>query len=409
MRLELVVTGAELIDGRRADSHTQRLAARLRTLDLTVARATIVGDGQTEIAAALRDALARAELVICTGGLGPTTDDRTREAAAEVFGRPLIEDEAELRHLRELFAQFGREMTDNNRQQAMFPQGAEVLPNPMGTAPGFLIADGEQLAFFTPGPPRELEVMIEREILPRLARLPHTAAVRAVTYRTFGEGESWLDKRLREVDWEGVDVAYTATMPEILLTLTATAAAPAEAESRLLAARAKLEALIGPSIISDDGRTLEEVVGALLTESGRTLAIAESCTGGMIAARCTDVPGSSAWFLEGAVVYDNAAKTRRLGLPEALLAEHGAVSEPVAVAMAEGMRRTAGVDFALAVTGIAGPTGGTPDKPVGTVYLALAAAEGTQVWLNKFPGDRRRVRQLTAENALNRLRRRLLS
>lgn len=409
MRVELVLTGAELIDGRRADSHTQRLAARLRSLGLTVARATVVGDGQEEIAQALRDALGRAPLVICTGGLGPTTDDRTREAAAEVFGRPLLEDEAVVQQMREMFARFGWKMTDNNRRQALFPQDAEVLSNPMGTAPGFLVTDGERRAFFAPGPPRELEVMVEKEILPRLARLPQTEAVRAATYRTFGFGESSLDMRFREVDWEGVDVAYTATMPEILLTLTATAPEPAEAEHRLAGARAKLESIVGQSIISDDGRTLEAVVGDLLLQRGQTLAIAESCTGGMIASRCTEVPGSSGWFLEGAVVYSNGAKTRRLGVPEPLLAAHGAVSEPTAIAMAEGMRRTSGADFALAVTGIAGPTGGTPEKPVGTVHMALAGPDGTQAWLIKFPGDRRRIRLMAAENALDRLRRKLSS
>lgn len=408
MRLELILTGTELLDGRRADTHGQRLATLLRPIDLSIDRTTIVGDGQAEISDALRGALDRADLIICTGGLGPTVDDRTREAAAEVFGLPLIEDEPTLAHLRELFANFGRAMSDNNRRQAAFPEGATILLNPIGTAAGFAIEAAGKIAIFAPGPPHELEMMAREQVVPFLtAHLPPGDTIASVSLRTFGFTESGLDKRLRAVDLGEVELAFTATMPEIILTLTARHHDAEVARARLAAARSAVEGVVGDSVISDDGSELEAVVARLLAQRGQTFATAESCTGGMIAARCTGVSGSSTWFLQGAVTYSNEAKTQRLGVSAELIQSHGAVSREVAEAMAQGMRATSGADWAIGVTGIAGPTGGTIEKPVGTVHMALASTAGVEHWHDRFPGDRWRVRLLATENALDRLRRAL--
>jgi competence/damage-inducible protein CinA-like protein len=408
MRLELILTGAELLDGRRADTHAQRLGSALRSLGLSISRATVVGDGEEEIAAALRAAMERADVVICTGGLGPTIDDRTRDAAAEVFGLPLVEDPETLNWILELFATFRREMPPNNARQALFPQGATILPNPIGTARGFSVDRDDRLIIFTPGPPRELAMMIEQEILPLLdKRLPDRDALATVSLRTFGYGEGGLDKALRGVEFGEVDLAFTATTPEVILTLTVNDAVAEAAEAKLNSAKRAIENVVGDAIISDDGRTLEEVVFGLLQAAKMTIATAESCTGGMIAARLTSVPGVSDYFLQGAVTYSNEAKVQRLGVAAELIDQHGAVSAEVARAMAEGIRKTAGTDYGLGITGIAGPGGGTPEKPIGTVFTALAGPDGTRDWRDRLPGGRERVRLLATESALNRLRKEL--
>ncbi|NLH48186.1 MAG: competence/damage-inducible protein A [Myxococcales bacterium] len=410
MRLELILTGAELLDGRWSDTNTQLLALALKEIGLIFDRATVVGDGFDDIAAALREAWERADVVVVTGGLGPTVDDRTRDAAAAVFDVPLVEDAPTLALLVEFFKRFGRELSDNNRRQAQFPQGATILANPIGTAAGFAFAAGGRHALFAPGVPRELEMMAREQIVPYLKRhLPSHHAVASVSLRTFGWAEGALDKRLALIELGDVDLAFTAMTPEIMVTLTARDAEPEAAKAKLAAARALIEPAIGPAVITDDGRTLEEVVAGLLLAKNLTLATAESCTGGLIAARCTNVPGSSAWFREGAVTYSNEAKVRQLGVPAELIAAHGAVSREVAEAMAAGLRERSGADLAIAVTGIAGPSGGTLEKPVGLVHMALAGPSDVQAWRDVFSGDRRRVRLVAAEQALDRLRRVLSS
>ncbi|MDP8224808.1 MAG: competence/damage-inducible protein A [Candidatus Lernaella stagnicola] len=410
MRLELVLTGGELLDGRRVDTHAQRLANILRPVGLSVGRATLVGDRQTDIEDALRGALQRVDIVLCTGGLGPTIDDRTRDAAAVVLDLPLVEDAPTVAWLQELFGRFGREMKSNNRRQAMFPQGARILPNQAGTAPGFAVEKSGKWAIFAPGPPAELELMAREQIVPLLEDvLPPRQAIATTSLRTFGFTESGLDKRLREIDFGDVELAYTASAPEIILTLTAAGADAQAAEAKVADARHLIQPIVADAVISDDGRTLEEVIGTELTRRGQTLAIAESCTGGLIAMRCTDVPGSSEWFLQGAVTYSNEAKIQRLDVAAALLEEHGAVSREVAEAMAAGMRQSSQSDWALAVTGIAGPTGGSAAKPVGTVFGALVGPAGAETWHDRFPGDRGRVRRFAAQRALDQLRRTLIS
>lgn len=410
MRLELILTGAELLDGRWSDTNTALLARALKEIGLTIDRATVVGDGLADIAAVLEESWRRADVVLCTGGLGPTVDDRTRDAAALVFGVPLVEDEPILTRLIDLFERYGWKWSDNNSRQAQFPQGATILANPIGTAAGFAFAADGHHALFAPGVPRELERMAREQIVPYLkSHLALNQAVATVSLRTFGWGESRLDKRLSSLDLGDVELAFTAILPEIMVTLTARAADLPAAKTKLAAARALVEPIIGPALIADDGRTLEEVVAALLIAKNLTLATAESCTGGLLAGRCTNVPGSSSWYREGAVTYSNEAKSRQLGVPAEVIVTHGAVSGEVAEAMALGMRERAGADLALAITGVAGPTGGTIDKPVGLVHMALASPDGVQAWRDVIPGDRWRVRMVTVEQALDRLRRFLLS
>jgi len=410
MRLELICTGSELIDGRRQDGNTMLLAQLLRGIGLQIERVTLTGDGQDDIASALRETLDRADIVICTGGLGPTVDDRTRDAAAEVFAAPLIENEAEVELLRQKFAFFGRTMKDNNRRQAHFPEGAQILPNPIGTAPGFVCEKDDHIAIFAPGVPKELAMMAEQHMLPLLqTKMPKRVFVETVTLKTYGHTESGVDKRLREVDLGDIDLAFTATFPEIHLTLTAVDDNDENAQQRVAYARKQIETSLGEAIFTDDERTMQQVVADLLLQSKLTLATAESCTGGLLGKRLTDVPGSSQWFIEGVITYSNEAKMRRLGVVQEMLDEHGAVSQEVAEAMATGMRKSAGSDLALSITGIAGPSGDSKEKPVGTVHMALAYPDGVEHWHNVFPGDRERVRTFAAQTALDRLRRFLLS
>lgn len=410
MRLELICTGSELIDGRRVDTNTKLLANLFRAEGLNVYRVTLVGDREADIANALRASLSQAEIVIVSGGLGPTVDDRTRYAAAEFFQRELVEDADAVKELEEKFALFNHPMMKNNRRQCQFPVDARILPNPIGTANGFAIEENGKWAFFAPGVPRELDRMAREQIIPLIHRqFALKGQVSTITLKTFGKTESGVDKLLSDMELGDVELAFTASFPEIHLTLTAHGAGKAIAERKCNKVRALIRRQLGDVIFTEDEREMEEVVAELLANSGLKVATAESCTGGMVAARLTNVPGSSNWFVEGTVTYSNEAKLHRLGVSEAVLAEHGAVSEQVAEAMAVGMRESSGADLAISITGIAGPGGGTADKPVGTVFMALASPDGVRTWHDSFRfGDRWRVRMLSASTALNRLRKFLL-
>ncbi len=406
MRFELVCTGAELLDGRVTDTNTPMLAQMMRDAGWEISRLTVVSDGLEVIADALAEAMQREQVVVVSGGLGPTIDDLTRDAAARVLGVPLVEDEQALARLQYKFSQFGRKMSDNNRRQALFPQGATILPNAAGTADGFVCTPGDHLIVFAPGVPTEFEHMAREQIRPLLiARSGNAEAIATVSLKTFGQGESILDSQLAPLDLDGVRLAFTAVMPGVNITLTALEPDMATARAKLARARALVEEKIGESIYTDDRRTMEEVVAQALVERKLTVAVAESCTGGMVAARLTNVPGSSSWFREGVVTYSNEAKEARLGVSHATLEQHGAVSEQTAIEMAEGLRRGAGVDLALSITGIAGPTGGSKEKPVGTVFMALATPDGTKTWRNVLGYDRRSMRLIATETALDRLRR----
>jgi nicotinamide-nucleotide amidase len=415
MRAEILTIGDELLRGEIVDTNTTFLAERLLRLDVETRFHTTVLDDRADITDAFRRAVGRADVVLVSGGLGPTRDDLTIEVLAESFGRKLVLHEPSLVALRAFFARFGREMAAINEKQAWFPEGAEVLENPIGTAPGCLLEvprEGREaaLVFCMPGVPRELYKMMDEQVLPRIAEKRRvTAFCRGALLRTFGIGESNLDERLRDLALPpGVDLGFRTQFPDNHVRPVARAATAEEADAKLHAALAAIRERLGSLVYGEGEDTLEVVLGRLLAERGRTLATAESCTGGMIAERMTAVPGSSAYLRGGVVAYANEAKAALLGVPEALLAEHGAVSDPVARAMAEGARARFGADYAVAVTGIAGPTGGTQEKPVGLVYLALADATGTESRELFFAFDRERNRRLAAQVAMDWVRRRLL-
>jgi len=402
------------------------LAERLLELDIECHYQVSVRDHAGDMDDAFRRSLSRSDVVLVSGGLGPTRDDITSEVLARTTGRELVLDEASLEAIRTFFHDVGREMSESNVKQALFPAGAEVLPNPIGTAPGFMLeeqvpvtgggASRRVLVFCLPGVPRELARMLDEQVLPRIgARLvgPErpgaTVCVRARLLRTFGMGESSLETELKDLARDGdVEIGFRTAFPDNYLRVVARGDSAATADARIAAVVAAVRERLGPLVYGEGEETLPAVVGGLLRERGATVAVAESCTGGLVAERITDVPGASQYFRGGVVAYANEAKQALLGVPAELLARHGAVSEAVARAMAEGVRARFAADIGIATTGISGPTGGTAEKPVGLVYLALARAEGTTADGFVFPIDRLRHRMLTAQVALDWLRRALL-
>lgn len=415
MRAEILTIGDELLRGEIVDSNKSFLSQRLLAIDVETRFHSTVADDRADIADAFRRAVSRADVVLVSGGLGPTRDDLTIEVLAETFGRKLVLHEPSLEALRAFFARFGREMAKINEKQAWFPEGAEVLENPIGTAPGCMIEvpraqRAAALVFCMPGVPRELHKMMDEQVLPRItAKRRITRYARGALLRTFGIGESNLDERLRDLVLpEGVELGFRTQFPDNHVRPVARAATPEEADEKLRRALAAIRERLGSLVYAEGEETLPAVLVRLLTERGRTLATAESCTGGMIAELVTSVPGSSAVLRGGVVAYANTAKTALLGVPESLLREHGAVSDPVARAMAEGTRARFGTDFAVATTGIAGPTGGTEEKPVGLMFVALADAAGVEVRELFFAFDRERNRRLAAQVAMDWVRRRVL-
>jgi len=410
MKTEIIAVGSELLTPDYQDTNSLYLTAGLNAVGIGVSFKSVVGDDEADLARVLRTALARSGLVLCMGGLGPTEDDRTRETLAKVLGRKLVFHKEIEARIAVRFRRRGLPMSPSNRKQCYVIEGAEVLDNPHGTAPGLWLVAGRRKIALLPGPPREIRPMFEDHVLPRLACLGGRPVLRRIL-RLTGLGESAMESRLGPV--------YATVPPDVTVT---TLASPGELSIRLssldrdsrAAAEARLEKLaqaiervLGPCVYSRDGASLEAVVGALLKGKGLTIACAESCTGGLIGHRLTDVPGSSAYFLESAVVYGDRAKTKRLGVPKALIEEHGAVSGAVARAMAAGVRRTSGADIGLAVTGIAGPGGGTARKPVGLVYIALARSQGTAVVRRIFFGRREDVKFQSSQRALDMVRKTL--
>jgi nicotinamide-nucleotide amidase len=414
LTVELINTGTELMLGRVLNTHQQWLCRQLTDQGYTVARQVAVPDTAPAIQQAVREALARADWVITTGGLGPTSDDLTRTVIAQLLGRELREDAAVLARLKEFFAQRQRPLPPSTAVQALVPEGAIVLPNRHGTAPGLVLKVHpnpfrSRLSWLVmlPGPPRELRPMFADQILTLLMRRsPLDAPFVCRTLRTSGVGESEVEEKiagpLRPFTDAGLELGYCARPREVDIRLTARGTDAAE---RVGAAEAVVLQLLGDHVFGRDDEELEAVVVRLLTEQRKTLALAESCTGGRIADRITNVPGASAVLLNGWVTYSTESKQRLLGVRPETLVAHGAVSEPVAREMAEGARRISGVDYALAVTGIAGPSGGTAAKPVGTVFIACASA-GQTVVIDLFnPWDRETFKQVTSQQALQMLRR----
>jgi nicotinamide-nucleotide amidase len=410
MKAEILTIGDELLRGEIVDSNKAFLSEQLLGLDIETRFHASVRDDPADMIDAFRRAAERSDVVLVSGGLGPTRDDLTSAVLAQAFGRAHRLDPGVLETIRAFFRSVGREMSENNAQQAWFPEGAEVLPNPIGTAPGFLLEQGRALFFCMPGVPREMERMMREQVLPRIAaRRGAGPVVRATLLRTFGVGESSLDAELADVAASGdVTLGFRTAFPDNYLRAVARAPSQAEAEAKLAEVCAAIRKRLGALVYGEGEESMAGVVGRLLRERGRTLAVAESCTGGLLAEQVTEVPGASAYFRGGVVAYANTAKMDLLSVPAALLERHGAVSEEVARAMAEGVRARLRADLAVATTGISGPDGGTPEKPVGLVYLALARAEGTHAAGFVFPLDRTRHRQLTARLALDWVRRALL-
>lgn len=410
MRVEVLNTGTELLLGSVINTHVRLFAEGLFPLGLRIERQVTVPDGDDAIRDALVETFGRADVVLITGGLGPTTDDVTRDVVAELLGEELIHDEAVMEAITQRFARRGFfEINERVRRQAQRPREAVVLPNHHGTAPGLYLAprarDGGTTPhlFLLPGPPRELQPMFTKSVLPILEKaLPPRPAVemRVVSIASLGESvvEELIGAPLLAL---GLELGYCARPGEVEVRTIGAPEVLVEAE-RIIVEK------LGPHIISRDQRSLEKTLVDELTQRGETLATAESCTGGFLAHRITNVAGASAVFLQGFVTYANAAKERALGVDAALIEAHGAVSEEVARAMAEGARRTAGADHALATTGIAGPGGGSEGKPVGTVFVALASKLGPAiVERHRFATDRETFKLLTTQAALNLLRRQL--
>jgi nicotinamide-nucleotide amidase len=416
-RASIVAVGSELLGTTRVDTNSLFITEQLNAVGIEVAFKSVVGDDPVSLGHVFRSALSQTDLVVVCGGLGPTDDDLTREAVAEVLGRPLIEDPAVADHLKRRFAARGyaTSMPRNNLRQALVPAGADVVENANGSAPGLWIDHEGQVVVLLPGPPRELKPMWSALVDTRVRSRSAGALIVRRVVRVTGQFESQVDQALQPLyrEWAAANPPVSATilaaLGQIELHLSVRHASVAAAGALLAAATAQVVAVLGDDVFSTDGRRLEEVVGDALAGQGLWIAAAESCTGGLLTSRLTDVAGSSRYVGQSVVVYANEAKTALLGVAPALLAEHGAVSEPVACAMAEGIRTRSGADLGLGVTGIAGPGGGSVDKPVGTVAVALATAAGTRSRLFRFYGERELVKFQAAQAALDMARRHLLS
>jgi nicotinamide-nucleotide amidase len=401
--VEIINTGTELLFGSVVNTHLAYLGQQLLPLGLRVNRQTTIPDGQP-IADAVREAASRCRMMFITGGLGPTSDDVTRELVAELTGRPLRFDESIFSQIEEHFAKRGFHLTDPIKRQAYVPDGATVLPNDFGTAPGLYLPATSAFPhlFLLPGPPRELRPMFQVYVAPKVAEIVGHSDLKAIVFRTSGIGESFIQEMVgAELDMvNGVEVGYCAGVGSVDLRITGTGDA---VEQGAKIVRERLE----PYIISTDGRELEEIVVELLAKRNETIAVAESCTGGWLANRITNVSGSSAVFLEGNITYSNEAKIRTLNVPPVLIERFGAVSEQVAAAMAEGARTRSQAHYALSTTGIAGPTGGTEEKPVGTVFIGIASGS-TEVQKLYLPTDRLTFKQVVSQQALDLLRKKLV-
>lgn len=406
MKAEIIAIGSELLTPFRLDTNSLYLTDRLNRLGIEVARKAVVGDSHADLREAFRESLARVEVVISIGGLGPTEDDLTREALVEVLGRKLKLNDAVLRGIEERFRRYGRTMSDTNRKQAMVPDGADILENKRGTAPGLWLEDAGRYIVLLPGPPNELQGMWP-QAEERLAR--HAGKVRLHTreLRVAGMPESEVDARIAPIYTRYTDAQTTilAAPGEIQIHLRAWNADAAAAEKLLNEMTERIAMAIGESVYTLEGETLEDVVARQLNLNSATIAAAESCTGGLVAERLTRVPGSSTFFVGGMVCYSNDIKAGWLDVPRELIEAKGAVSAEVAAALADSVRRRAGATLGLGITGIAGPGGGSPEKPTGTVHIALSNGAATKERRFHFPGDRERVRWQASQMALDMIRR----
>jgi nicotinamide-nucleotide amidase len=411
---EIIAVGSELLTPYRMDTNSLYLTEQLNLLGVEVIFKSVVGDNRRRLVAAVQHGLFRSEILIFSGGLGPTADDITREAVAEALGVELRRDPQILRSIEQRFAALGRKMTPNNAQQADVLAGASVLMNPNGSAPGQWLAgefEGkERIIVLLPGPPHELKALFESEVRERMqAKIP-PSFLASRTLKVAMLGESHVDARVAPIYKRCPDVATTilAGAGEIELHFKARAATQAAAQQRVDEVAGLVEDELDDAVYSRDGESLEQIVGYWLQMRGATLAVAESCTGGLLAERITSVSGSSRYFLGGAIVYSNNLKTELAGVPAEMIERHGAVSREVAGALAEGIRYRCEATLGVGITGVAGPTGGTAEKPVGLVFHALASDRGTEVVQRNFPGDRRRIRRFATTMALDMVRKKLM-
>lgn len=410
----IIAVGSELLTPHKTDSNSLHITEVLNDLGIAVAFKAIVGDNRAELSAHLAHALARHRILILTGGLGPTDDDLTRLVVAAHLGLPLEEDAAIIEAIERRFAARGWKMPAVNRRQAMVPRGATVLANPHGTAPGLWIEHGDRVLALLPGPPREMKPMMDGEVHRRLGLIAGGVRLHRRFIRVTGKGESAVEEIVQPIysRWldqsPSVETTILAGLGQVELHLVTQSDDESLAAATLDRGVAELAGALGQDLVSTDGALLEAVVGDLLRTRGWWVAFAESCTGGLATSRMTDIPGSSAYVERSVVAYSNRAKTELLGVPAELLAEHGAVSEPVALAMAAGIRKRAGVDVGVGITGIAGPGGGTEQKPVGTVCIAVDGGE-SKVRTFRFPGGRDMVKTMSANWAIDMLRRFLIA
>ena len=412
-RAAIIAVGSEMLGTTRIDSNSLYLTEHLNRIGIDVVSKAVVGDDRPQCAHMVRSLAATVDLLVLCGGLGPTDDDITRDVVAEVFERPQAEDPAIVEHLRARYKARGYsgEMPRNNLRQAMVPRGADVLPNPHGSAPGLWLETGTRVVILLPGPPRELKPMFAALVDDRLRPRTEGAGVFRSVIKVTGTIESQMDQQLHPLYdvWSArtppVAATILAALGQIELHLSVRHVSEPEARGLLETATAEVIGVLGDDVFSTDGRSLEAVVGALLAERGFTIAAAESCTGGLFTSRLTDVPGSSQYVREAVVAYANDVKVRALGVPVEMIDRLGAVSEAVAEAMADGSRTRSNADVGVGITGIAGPGGGSPEKPVGTVALAVSTRTERRVRLSRFHGEREQVKFQASQAALDMVRR----
>ncbi len=410
MITEIITIGNEILLGQTLDSNAAYIADKLTEVGADVRRITTIGDGNEDIVDILKEAMDRADLIITTGGLGPTEDDLTKYAICEVFDRKLVYHQDILDLIKDRYSRRGMIIPEFVKTQADQPEGAALLENPIGSAVGIVIEKDKKRIISLPGVPSEMRAMIDQSVIPYLKKLEHSFNIIFRNIQTFGTFESYIADMIQKNKFihEGCELAYLPSLKGVILRLTYRGDDKAKGEKLLSRYSEELREILGDYYITDDGRDLIEVTTDLLKEMKMTVATAESCTGGMIAAALTDISGSSEYFLQGAVTYSNEAKTDVLDVPQEVLVDYGAVSKETVYHMARNMRDKAGTDYAIAVSGIAGPTGGTEEKPVGLIYIGLAHADGVDVHKHVFGVDRQINRERTVYHAFNYLRKKLL-
>ncbi len=407
MKAEIIAVGSELLTPYRLDTNSLFLTSELNEVGVRVVHKAVVGDAPDEMRSSFQHAMDRADVIVSSGGLGPTDDDRTRQTVADLLGRKVYTDEPTLRKIQERFRRFGRTMPEINARQALVIEGATVLPNPRGTAPGQWIEAQGRIVVLLPGVPQELRALMETEVKPRLARLGIKERRWTRDLRIAGLFESEVEQRVSPLyaAYPDTDTTILATAGGIQLHPSIWSEDAAHAQARLDELVGRMALALGENLYSTHGEAIEEIVARLLMENRATIAVAESCTGGLLAERLTSIAGSSAYFVGGVVCYSNELKTSLVGVPAEMIEAKGAVSSEVALALADGIRKRTGATMGVGITGIAGPSGGTPEKPVGLVHIGVADERGPREKSFRFPGDRERIRFFATQNALDSVRR----